>query len=240
MQRLAEAGQRIYVRVNPTPYIYDLEDLHAVVQPGCEGLVLSKPGGPESIETLHAIVADIEHRKGMTVGHTRFIPTLETALSIQFAFEIACHSRVATLCAASARNGDVARAVGFEWTAEGHESLYLKSRAVLAVRAAGKACPLAGLWQDVHDLEGLERYCKFHRQLGFKGEIILHPSNVPVVNAVYTPSGEELTYYRGMVDAFETAEREGRAAIIYDGEHIDYAHVKTAREMLELAATLGG
>jgi citrate lyase subunit beta / citryl-CoA lyase len=38
-----------------------------------------------------------------------------------------------------------------------------------------------------------------------------------------------------MMDAFEKAQAEGRAALIYDGEHIDYAHVKTAREIVEQA-----
>lgn len=236
---LAAAGQRVYVRVNPTPYIYDLEDLHAVIQSGCEGLVLSKTSGPEGVATLDALVSDIELRAGLDVGHTRFLPVLESARAIQFAFEIAEHPRVVTLCAASARNGDVARAMGFEWTEAGLESLYLESRAVLAVRAAGKSCPIAGLWQDVHDLDGLRRYCEFHRQLGFKGEMILHPSNVAVANAVFTPGEAELDYYRGMIEAFETAERGGRAAIVYEGEHVDYAHVATAREVLAMARDLG-
>ncbi|MGE0487492.1 MAG: aldolase/citrate lyase family protein [Gammaproteobacteria bacterium] len=202
---LAAAGQRLYVRVNPTPYLYDLDDLQAVVQSGCEGLVLSKTSGPEGVATLDALVSEIELRAGMTVGHTQFLPVLESARAIQLAFEIAQQARVATLRMASARNGDVARALGFEWTADGLESLYLKSRAVLAVRAAGKGNPLAGLWQDVHDLDGLRHYCQFHCQLGFKGEMILHPSNVAVVNEVFMPSAAELAYYRGMVEAFETA-----------------------------------
>jgi citrate lyase subunit beta / citryl-CoA lyase len=235
---LAEQRQRIWVRVNPTPYIYDLDDLHAVVQPGLEGIMLSKPGGADSIATAGAIVADIELRKNMPVGHTLFAPVLETALSIEMAYPIACDARVATLCAASARNGDVARAVGFQWTKQGLESLHLKSKAILAVRAAGKDYPLGGLWQDVHDLEGLRESCEFHRQLGFTGEIILHPSNVDVVNEVFTPDAAELAYYQGMVDAFEKAEKAGNAAVIYDGEHVDYAHVKTAKQILAMVAEL--
>jgi citrate lyase subunit beta/citryl-CoA lyase len=236
---LAAAGQRIYVRVNPTPYIYDLEDLHAVVCPGLEGIALSKPDGPQGVATASAIVADIEHRKGMPVGQTLFIPILETALSIELAFPIAQDKRVATLCAVSARNGDVARSVGFQWTAQGLESLHLKSKAIVATRAAGKDYPLGGLWQDVHDLDGLRESCLFHRQLGFTGEIILHPSNVPIVNEVFTPGEAEVAYYRGMVEAFEQAEAAGNAAVIYAGEHVDYAHVKTARQILELVSELG-
>ena len=235
---LAAQGERIWVRVNPTAYIYDLDDLHAVIQPQLEGIMLSKPEGPQSIATAGAIVSDIEHRKGMTVGRTLFAPVLETALSIEMAFPIAQQPRVSTLCAASAKNGDVARAVGFQWTKGGLESLHLKSRAIIAVRAAGKDYPLGGLWQDVHDLDGLRESCLFHRQLGFTGEIVLHPSNVPVANEVFTPDEAEIAYYRGMVEAFEAAEKAGHAAVIYEGEHVDYAHVKTARQMLDMVAQL--
>ena len=231
---LAAAGQRIWVRVNPTPYVYDLDDLDAVIQPGLEGLMLSKVSGPDSMKSMDTLVSELEHRKSMTVGHTQFAPILETAISIEQAFPIASEPRVATLCAASARNGDVARAVGFQWTPEGLESLYLKSRAIIATRAAGKDYPLGGLWQDVHDLEGLRKSCEFHRQLGFTGEIILHPSNVPVVNEVFTPGEEEIAYYQGMVDAFADAVKAGNAAVMYEGEHVDYAHVTTAKQILEL------
>jgi citrate lyase subunit beta/citryl-CoA lyase len=66
--------------------------------------------------------------------------------------------------------------------------------------------------------------------------MLLHPSNVAPVNAAYSPSDEDVAYYQGMIDAFAAAQAGGRAAVIYDGEHIDYAHVKTAREIVEQAA----
>jgi citrate lyase subunit beta / citryl-CoA lyase len=58
------------------------------------------------------------------------------------------------------------------------------------------------------------------------------------VNAAYTPSESDVAYYKGMIEAFETAQAEGRAAIIYEGDHIDYAHVSTAREVVTLAQSL--
>jgi citrate lyase subunit beta/citryl-CoA lyase len=67
------------------------------------------------------------------------------------------------------------------------------------------------------------------------GETILHPSNAAVVNAIFTPSEQQLRYYRGMVEAFEQAVREGRASVMYEGEHIDAAHAKTAKDTLEFA-----
>jgi citrate lyase subunit beta/citryl-CoA lyase len=232
---LAAAGQRVYVRINRSPFMYSMEDLLAVVVPGLEGIVLSKPNGPEDIHMASMMVAEAELRNGIAAGTLGLIPTLETARSIQFAHEIALATRVTAIVCAAAKNGDVARSVGFQWTREGLESLPFKSATVIAARAAGKL-PLAGLWQEVHDLEGLKVAAAAHRRMGFVGEMLLHPSNVAPVNAAYSPSDEDIAYYQGMIEAFASAQAEGRAAVIYDGEHIDYAHVKTAREIVEQAA----
>jgi citrate lyase subunit beta/citryl-CoA lyase len=92
----------------------------------------------------------------------------------------------------------------------------------------------------VHDLEGLRASSTRDRALGMSGELALHPSNVAVINQTYSPSPEEVAFYRGMVAALDKAQAEGRASCIYDGEHIDIAHVKTAREIIALAETFNG
>jgi len=129
---------------------------------------------------------------------------------------------------------DAEQNFGFTWTAEGTETLYHRSRAVIACKAAGKRFPIGGMWQEVHDLEGLRKQALFNKQLGFSGEIILHPSNVAVINEVYSPAAGQLDFYRGMIEAFAAAEKEGQGAIMYRGEHIDIAHVETARSFLAL------
>jgi citrate lyase subunit beta/citryl-CoA lyase len=220
---LAAAGQRIYVRVNRSPAMYDFEDVLAVTREGLEGLVLSKPGGPED---------------GLELGRIALIPTLETARSMQTAYEIAQNPRVSAICGASAKNGDSARALGISWSPEGTETLYMWQRTVMAARAAGKM-PLGGLWQDVHDLEGLDLYARRNRAHGFVGEMILHPSNVEVVNRAYTPSAEEIRYFKGMIEAYEASAAKGVGAVIYDGDHIDLAHVQTARAVVALAKGAG-
>ena len=228
---LAAAGQRVFVRINKSAFLYSMKDLEAVVVPGVEGIVLSKPNGPEDVDMAALMVSEAETLNGLAVGSLVLVPTLETARSIQFAHDIALRPRVAALACAAARNGDVARSVGFQWTREGLESLHFKSAVVIAARAAGKM-PITGLWQEVHDLEGLRLAALAHRRLGFVGELLLHPSNVPVVNAAYSPTPDEIAYYEGMINAFDAAQALGRAAVIYDGEHVDYAHVKTAREIV--------
>lgn len=231
---LSEQHQRTWVRINRSPHLYDFDDILAVVGPHIEGIFISKPIGPEDIDTVSAMLSEAEYRNGVPIGSTRVIPLLETARALQFAYEIALRDRVPAIVGATAKNADVARALNTVWSTEGRESLYFKSRIVMAARAAGKL-PIGGVWQQVHDLEGLKDAAAKDHALGMSGELILHPSNAAIVNAVYSPSPEQVSFYEGMIAALEKAQAEGRASTIYDGEHIDIAHAKTAREIIALA-----
>ncbi|MRX48917.1 CoA ester lyase [Paracoccus sp. S-4012] len=231
---LAGTGPRLYVRTNRGPHAYDVDDLRAVVQPGLDGIFVSKAEDPTDIEYLSRLIAEIEHRRGMQIGSVRLIVPIETAKAAEFVYDIVSNPRVAHLVQVTAKGADLERNLGFRWTPEGTETLYLRSRAVVAARAAGKPFIIGGLWQEVHDLDGLRRAAGFNKTLGFTGEIVLHPSNVPVVNEIYSPAEEEFDFYRGMIAAFTEAEAKGEGAVIYRGEHIDIAHVQTARAFLAL------
>lgn len=234
---LAAAGQRIWVRINRTAHVYDLDDLLAVIQPGVEGIYISKPCGPEDVHMASAMIAEAETRANIPVGTVRLIPLLETARSMQLCFEIAEHPRVIGIVGATAKNADMSRALNFIWTAEGRESDYLKARVVMAARAAGK-WPIGGIWQKIKDLDGLAKSSQLDRQLGMAGELALHPMQVETINRSYTPTDDEVAYYQGMIDALDNAMAQGRASVMYDGEHIDIAHVKTAREFIAMAQAL--
>ncbi|NIE64395.1 CoA ester lyase [Burkholderia sp. Ax-1719] len=237
LEWLAEQKQRVWVRINRSAHLYDFDDILAIVSPAVEGIVISKPCGPEDIHTVASMLAEAEFRAGVPIGHTQIIPLLETARSLQLAYEIAQHERVPAIVGATAKNADVARALKTVWSLEGRETQYLKSRVVMAARAAGKL-PIGGVWQQIRDLDGLQVSSANDRQLGMSGELVLHPSNVEIVNRTYSPTEEEVAFYQGMVDALDKAQAEGRASCVYDGEHIDIAHVKTAREIIELSLSL--
>jgi citrate lyase subunit beta/citryl-CoA lyase len=120
------------------------------------------------------------------------------------------------------------------------ETLYLRSRTLLAARANGLEFPIVGLWQDLNDPDGAKAFAEDNRRLGFRGQVLIHPSHVPIVNEVYSPSTSEIDFYTGMIAAFEDAERAGEAAVRYEGMHVDYAHIKTAREVLAYSESLRG
>jgi citrate lyase subunit beta/citryl-CoA lyase len=67
---------------------------------------------------------------------------------------------------------------------------------------------------------------------------VMHPTHVPIVNRVFTPSAEEIAFYEGLIEAMENARKGGIAAVTYKGDMVDEAMVKTAHEILAPARSL--
>ena len=86
----------------------------------------------------------------------------------------------------------------------------------------------------------MRRFAKDNRKLGFRGQVLIHPSHAVIANEVFSPSAQEYAFYTGMIEAFDEAEARGIAAVVYEGHHIDYAHVKTARDVVALYEKLNG
>jgi citrate lyase subunit beta / citryl-CoA lyase len=239
--RLRESGSKagVYVRVNALDTGLSGDDIEAVAVPGLDGLSLPKICGPVDIVRFDALVTHFERKNGLAPGAIEFICNLETAEAYASCEQVAVASpRVATLFAGTARDADVSRSIGFQFTPGGQETLYLRSRAVLAARAAGLEFPLVGVWQDLADAEGARKFSEQNRALGFRGQVLIHPSHVEGANTVFSPSRFEVEFYQGMIAAFEQAEADGAAAVLYEGMHIDYAHIKTAREVLAFSRLL--
>lgn len=239
--RVRESGSEIslYVRVNALDTGLTGDDIAAVAIPGLTGLSLPKTFGPDDIIRFEALTDHFERKNGVEADAIEFIVNLETAEAYADCERIArASSRVATLFAGVARDADVSRSIGFQFTPQGDETLYLRSKALLATRAAGLDFPIVGLWQDLADEEGAWAFARQNRALGFRGQVLIHPSHVAIANDVYSPSRFEIDFYAGMVEAFDDAVAAGNAAVLYEGMHIDYAHVKTAREVLAYAKSL--
>jgi citrate lyase subunit beta/citryl-CoA lyase len=119
------------------------------------------------------------------------------------------------------------------------ETLFLRSKVLVDVRAAGIQYPMSGGWMDIHDLEGLRQAARQAKQLGYTGMHLIHPSHVPVVNEVFTPTPQEVEQWRGLIQAMEERRDQGGAAVTYDGDMVDIAHEETARAMLAMAREMG-
>lgn len=243
IKALAAGSKRvgIYVRLNALETGLTGDDLERVAIPGLSGVLLPKNYGPRDIIACDALITHFERRNGVTPGSIEIVVSLETAQAYAACAEIlAASPRVATLFAGTAKDADVSRSIGFQFTPLGLETLYLRSRALLAVRASGRQFSWVGLWQDLNDPEGARAFAVQNRQLGFTGMVAIHPSHIAIANEVFMPSEQEVIFYTGMIETFEKAESQGIAAVLYEGQHIDYAHVKTAREVIAMAKTFAG
>ncbi len=240
LARWHSCGPLLTVRINALETGMSREDLEAIVGPGLAAVVAPKIETPAEVKVLDALLTQYEQQAGLPRGHVELIPVLETAKGIYHAYQIAISSpRIATLSAAAGKGGDTARSLGYVWSKEGTETLYIRSKVLLEARAAGIAYPLIASWFDVTDLAGLRADARLNRQLGYTGQVVIHPSHVPVVNETFTPTPEEIAYYQGLLEAMDAAERQGIAAVTYQGTMVDIAMVKTAREVLALAQAVG-
>lgn len=236
---LERAGAEIpvFVRVNAIETEAFLSDVEAVVARGLRGIVVPKVDGAADVHVAARVLAWLEERAGLPTGRLLIAPILETAAGMRCAYEIGAASpRVAYMGGLGVKGGDVERAIGYRWSKAGWETLPMRAQILLDARAAGVPHPMTGLWTDIDDLEGLEAFARQARDLGYVGMTAIHPRHVATINRVFSPDAEEIGYYRRLIEALERSEAEGRTAIRFDGELIDTAMIKTARQRLALAA----
>lgn len=225
----------VIVRVNGLETSHFGDDARAVAVDGVGGLLLPMLRHRDDVVAFDGVIAAAEILNGVPRGSVEVVPSFETAESIVDVESILSGPRVGGVMAAAAKDADISRAVGFRWSAQGLETLYLRSRILLAARAAGLEMIVLGLWQDVRDLDGMRTFARDNAALGFTGQVIIHPTHADAANEEYGLSGDRVDYYRRLISAFEAGEREGHGAVSFEGEHIDLAHASNAREQLRRA-----
>jgi citrate lyase subunit beta/citryl-CoA lyase len=241
VEELGRAGQNVFVRVNDFETGLTWADLDAVVCPELYCVMLPKVTGPEDVKRCDTIIEFLERQRGFEVGTVLIDPVLETAQGMRQAYEVAIASpRVTHLGGLTGKDGDIARAIGFQWTPEGHEAFFYISKVLLDARAANISYPMGGRgWWDIQDLDGLRAEAIRTRAFGYSGMLLIHPSHVAIVNEVFTPSKEEIAHWKELIAAVEKCEAEGSSVVVVNGMMVDTAHVKVARDLLNWARELG-
>ena len=240
LEELGGEKPTLTVRVNRLETGLTGDDLEAITCPQLYGVLLPKVESSADVVEVDNLLSYFERKAGMEVGSVFVDPGLETAQSIRQSYEIATASpRIAHMGGSGGKGGDTSRSIGFQWTPEGLETLYLKSKVLIDVRSAGVPYPMSGGWFDIHDLEGLRSLAVQLRQLGYTGMHLIHPSHVPVVNEVFSPTPEDVRHWQGLVKAMEEMRATGGAAVTFGGDMVDIAHEETARTMLAIAKEMG-
>jgi citrate lyase subunit beta/citryl-CoA lyase len=234
----AEGRQKqIWVRINPLDQPAAQEDLAAIMHGRPDGIVQPKTRSPEDVLLLGQHLENLEKELGFAMGSTRILPvSTETPAAIFSLGEyVRCDRRLAGLTWGAEDLGTAVGALANKdrdgnWTSP----FQLARNLCLFAAHAASVAAIDTIYADFRDLEGLRATCDEARRDGFSGKLAIHPDQVAVINSAFTPTGEEITRARRIVDLF--AANPGEAALSLDGVMLDIPHLKQARNVLAMAA----
>jgi citrate lyase subunit beta / citryl-CoA lyase len=231
-----EHRSRLWVRINPLQGQHALADLAAVI-PGCPGgIMLPKSRGRPDVDRLDHYLSALEVAAGSERGSTKVIVLVtETAEGMFTTGSYAGAPRVVALTwgaedladaigASENRNADGSYAFTYELA---------RSLCLLGAAAAGVSA-IETIHGDFRDEAGLHKRAEQVRRAGYRGMLAIHPAQVEIINAAFTPDAEELAAAQEIVDLFEA--HPGAGTIGLRGTMLDRPHLARAQALLTLAA----
>jgi citrate lyase subunit beta/citryl-CoA lyase len=238
LQSAGQSRQGRWVRINALDSgEWWRDDLIAVMAGAPDGIMLPKSAGPEAVQQLSAALDGLEQQNQILSGTTRIMPLVsETAAA---ALTIAAYAAVPLPRLAGLTWGaeDLSAAIGAtrkrhadgRWT---DAFRLVRAQTLLTAHASGVAA-IDTLHADFADSEGLKRAAQEARADGFGGMLAIHPAQVAVINAAFTPSETELDEARAIVAAFSAEPEAGVLQI--ERKMIDRPHLKLAQRILGIS-----
>jgi citrate lyase subunit beta/citryl-CoA lyase len=227
----ANSASRIWVRVNPLDSPENEKDLAAILRSHPDGIVLPKAEGGDS-------VAELARRLSERGNATSLILAIATETPAAI-FQLGTYGGAKRLAGLTWGAEDLPAAIGAATSRE-EDGRYTppyelaRSLCLFGAAAAGVA-PIETVYPAFRDLDGLAAYAGRARRDGFVGMMAIHPDQVPVINAAFTPSAEEMAHARAVVDAF--AANPGVGTLSLDGRMVDRPHLVQAQRILAMGAT---
>lgn len=213
------------VRINALSSQWGEADARAVADMNCDGVLLPKVDGAHDIDALAALIPDLP-----------IWAMIETPRAILNAAAIADHPRVAGFVMGT---NDLVKDLGLRVNA-GREALqYALQSTLIAARAAG-IIAIDGVYNAFKDEAGLRAECEQGRDFGFDGKSLIHPAQITVTNAIFSPSDIEIALAHAQIEAYNSAIAQGRGVAVLDGKIVENLHVETARATLAKAHSIAG
>ena len=218
---------KLFVRINPLQGDYARDDMAAVMPHRPDGICLPKAEGIASIRELESLIGDAEC--------AIFPLVTETPLAMFRLGEYAGASE--RICGLTWGAEDLPAAIGATQARLPDGTFtppieLARSLTLFAAHAAGVEA-IETITPNFKDLDALRKYAERAAADGFTGMMAIHPAQVPVINAAFTPSPETVAHAQKIVDAF--ASSPGAGVLSIDGEMIDAPHLKQAERVLTRA-----
>lgn len=217
----AAAGRRPgrMIRVNAPGSRWIDDDLALAVDLGAAAIVV-----PKALPDAVAAIAG-------AVGGTPIVAIVETAQALRQAYEIASVPGVEALMFGAV---DLAAEIAFRPVPEGTHLLYARSKAVVDCAAAGIGAPIDSAYPHLDDA-GYRAEAELARTLGFRGKCCIHPRQLPLAHAVFSPAPDELAWAHRTLEAYRAAEAAGSGVLAVGAEMVDLATVRRAERIVREA-----
>jgi citrate lyase subunit beta/citryl-CoA lyase len=218
-------GPQWWVRVNPLGSEYHKEDLKLIGSAYVHGIVLPKAESG-------ADVIQLAHRTGNIPIHAIVTETAASLFGL-----LSYRDPKSPLAAMSWGAEDLSAALGASAKNDSNGDLgftYKLARSLcLAGAVAAGVQPVDGIFADFKDDKGLKGEAEAARRDGFTGKLAIHPAQVPIINAAFTPSDADVRHAEEIVAAFEAHPKAGVLSV--GGKMVDRPHLVQARRVLERA-----
>jgi len=218
-------GPQWWVRVNPIGSEFHKDDLHLIGVADIHGIVLPKAESGADVTRL-------AHRTGNIPVHAIVTETAASLFGL-----LSYRDPKSPLVAMSWGAEDLSAALGASSKYDSDDNLSFTYRLARSLCLAGAVAagvqPVDGIFADFRDQKGLKAETDAAAREGFTGKLAIHPAQVPVINAAFTPSGEEVRHAEEIVAAFEAHPNAGVLPI--GGKMVDRPHLVLARRVLERA-----
>jgi len=229
-----EGRSDVMVRINQ-PLELAVRDLEAAVIEGVDAIKITKVEGPEHLTLLDELVSRLERQRGLPVGRIWFIGLIEAPGPLARAHEIA--RATPRLAGLSLGAEDYATAIGAK---PSEDTMFVPKQQLLQAATAAGILPLGtiGSVADFSDTEGYARIVRRSADFGFVGSACIHPSLVPILNAGFSPSEDDVRQAERIVELDRQAAAEGRGSFAIDGKMIDIPIVQRAEALLARARAI--
>jgi citrate lyase subunit beta/citryl-CoA lyase len=229
VKSVGQAGADVVVRINRE----DAErkaDLDAAVVSGVRALFVAKCDSPDYVRELEDQVSELEKARNLAEGTVGFSIMVESPGALRKAADIGMASERAI--SMSLGGEDFATEMHFP---PDPETLELpKLLCLMAAREAG-LMPLGflGTVADYSDLDAVRPVLSRSRKFGFEGASCIHPAMVPLLNAAFAPTSDEVAWAERVVTQYAEAQEKGLGAITVDGKMVDVPVAIRASRLLD-------
>jgi len=205
------------IRINGLDTEWGADDAKAAAAMGADAILLPKVNSPADLDALAQCTGDLP-----------LWAMMETPLGMLNAAAIAAHPKLQGMLMGT---NDLAKDLQSRFRTDRLPLMAGLGLCVLAGKAHGVAL-IDGVYNAFKDNDGLKIECDQGRDMGFDGKTLIHPAQLDVANAAFSPSPEEVDLAQRQIAAFEEAEAAGQGVAVVDGKIVENLHVATARETL--------